>query len=290
MTCVLGYTQLQEAVPTSFGKQFGAYAEALARDWWRVSKCLERIKFVNLGGSAIGTSISVPRYFVVEVVPRLRQITGLPIAQAENLIEATQNQDALVEVHATLKAHATNLEKIVSDLRLQASELVGRGEIRLPHAQVGSSIMPSKINPVIAEFVISVAHQVYANDTLISSLVGQGQFELNAYLPVIGHALLSSIKLLIAANSTLLEKMINGLEVNARAAYQRLIKSPSIATALNSVIGYHRASQLAREMRQSGCDIFEANKKLKLLSEDDLRELIKPDRLLQKGFSVRDIL
>ncbi len=286
----LGYTQLQEAVPTTFGKQFGAYAEALARDWWRVSKTLERIKFVNIGGSAIGTSISVPRYFVVEVVPRLRQITGLPIAQAENLVEATQNQDALVEVHAILKAHATNLEKIVSDLRLQASDLVGRGEIRLPQAQVGSSIMPSKINPVIAEFVISVAHRVYANDVLISSLVAQGQLDLNAYLPMIGHALLDSIKLLKAANEALRGKMLKGLEVNAQVAYERLIKSPAIATALNSIIGYHRASDLAREMRTNGCDIFEANRRLGLLPEQKLRDLLKPDRLLQKGFSVRDIL
>ncbi len=286
----LGYTQLQEAVPTSFGKQFGAYAEALARDWWRVSKCLERIKFVNLGGSAIGTSLSVPRYFVVEVVPRLRQITGLPIAQAENLVEATQNQDALVEVHATLKAHATNLEKIVSDLRLQASDLVGRGEIILPQAQVGSSIMPSKINPVVPEFVISVAHRVYVNDVLVSSLVGQGQLELNAYLPLVGHALLDSIKLLIAANQTLRDKMLLGLKVNTKVAYDRLLHSPSIATALNSIIGYHRASELAREMRQSGCDIFEANRRLNLLPEDKLREALRPDRLLQKGFSVRDIL
>ncbi len=285
----IGYTQLQEAVPTTFGKQFGAYAEALGRDWWRVSKCMERLKFVNLGGSAIGTSISVPRYFVVEVVPRLRQITNLPVAQAENLVEATQNLDALVEVHATLKAHAVNLEKIVSDLRLQASEFVGRAEVQLPNVQVGSSIMPSKINPVIPEFIISVAHTVYANDALIAPLAGQGQFELNAYLPVIGDALLRSINLLIAANTSVAEKMLKGLKVNPSNAYDRLVRSPSVATALNSVIGYHRASLLAKEMRASGCTIFQANEKLKLLPQQELEKLISPDKLLQKGFSVRDI-
>jgi len=286
----MGYTQLQEAVPTTFGKQFSAYAEALARDWWRVSKCIERIKFVNLGASAIGTSISVPRYIVVEIVPRLRQITGLPLAQAENLVEATQNKDSLVEVHAILKAHATNLEKMVSDLRLQASDLVGRGEVILPQVQVGSSIMPSKVNPVIAEFVISVAHKVYSNDMLISSLVGQGQFELNAYLPVIGHALLDSIKLLIAANISLKEKMLKGLQVNAQIAYERLLRSPAIATALNSIIGYHKASKLAKEMRTSKCDIFQANRKLGVLPEERLKQLLAADKLLKKGFSVKDIL
>ncbi len=285
----IGYTQLQEAVPTTFGKQFSAYAEALARDWWRVSKCMERLKFVNLGGSAIGTSISVPKYFVVEIVPRLRQITRLPLAQAENLVEATQNLDAIVEVHAILKSHATNLEKIVSDIRLQASEFARQREITIPQVQVGSSIMPSKINPVIAEFVISIAHKVYANDVLISSLVSQGQFELNAYIPLIGYALLESLKLLISANKSLSEKMLKNLKIDTQTAYENLLKSPSIATALNSIIGYHKASLLAKQMRTDKCDIFEANNKLKILNPEILKDLLKYDKLLQKGFSVKDL-
>ncbi len=163
-----GYTQMQEAVPSSFGMLFGAYNEALSRDWWRVSKCSERIKQVNLGGGAIGTGMAIPRFFIMEVVPELRNITGLQLAHSENLADATSNLDRWVEIHATLKAHAVNLEKMSSDIRLLASDVAVRKTISIPEKQVGSSIMPGKINPVIPEYAISVAHRVYANDMLIS--------------------------------------------------------------------------------------------------------------------------
>ena len=165
---------MQEAVPSSFGILFSTYNEALSRDWWRVSKCSERIKQVNLGGGAIGTGLSIPRFFIMEVVPELRNLTGLPLAHSENLSDATSNLDKWVEIHATLKAHAVNLEKMSSDLRLLASDISGEKTISIPERQVGSSIMPGKINPVIPEFVISAAHKIYSNDVLISSLSGQG--------------------------------------------------------------------------------------------------------------------
>jgi aspartate ammonia-lyase len=115
-----GYTQMQEAVPSSFGLLFGTYNEALSRDWWRISKCSERIKQVNIGGGAIGTGLSLPRFFIMEVVPELRHLTGLPVAHSENLSDATSNMDKWVEIHATIKAHAVNLEKMSSDLRFQS--------------------------------------------------------------------------------------------------------------------------------------------------------------------------
>ena len=152
-TLRIGYTQMQEAVPTSFGRLFSSYNEALSRDWWRTSKCYERIKVVNLGGSAVGTGLTVPRFFIMEVVQSLQRLTGLP----ENLSDATNNLDSFVEVHAILKAHAVNLEKMVNDLRLLSSDLSHK-EISIPRKQIGSSIMPGKVNPVIPEFVISVAH------------------------------------------------------------------------------------------------------------------------------------
>ena len=198
-----GYTQMQEAVPSSFGLLFSTYNEALSRDWWRVSKCSERIKQVNLGGGAIGTGLSLPRFFIMEVVPELRNLTGLPLAHSENLSDATSNLDKWVEIHATLKAHAVNLEKISSDLRLLASDISGYRSSQLPERQVGSSIMPGKINPVIPEFVISASHKIYSNDVLVSSLCGQGTLELNAYLPVIGCAVIESINLLISCNHSL---------------------------------------------------------------------------------------
>src|SRR6266542_4070247 len=213
-TLRIGYTQMQEAVPTSYGRLFGTYAEALSRDWWRVSKCFERIKVVNLGGGAIGTGLSIPRFFIMEVVQELQQLTNLPLSRAENMQEATCNLDSFVEVHAIMKAHAVNLEKMVSDLRLLASDLTSIHEMELPKKQVGSSIMPGKINPVIPEFVISVAHKVYANDGIISSLSAQGCLDLNAYIPVIGHSLLESLKLLIAADNAIKEHLITGLTVN----------------------------------------------------------------------------
>ena len=166
-----GYTQMQEAVPSSFGLLFSTYNKALSRDWWRVSKCNERIKQVNLGGGAIGTGLAIPRFFIMEAVSELRKITDLPLSHSENMSDATANQDKWVEIHAILKAHAVNLEKISSDIRLLASDIAGDKSI--PSRQVGSSIMPGKINPVIPEFIISSSHRIYANDMLISSLCGQ---------------------------------------------------------------------------------------------------------------------
>lgn len=288
-TLRIGYTQMQEAVPSSYGRLFSAYAEALSRDWWRVSKCFERIKVVNLGGGAIGTGLAIPRYFIMEVVHELQQLTNLPLSRAENMQEATCNLDALVEVHAIMKAHAVNLEKMVSDLRLLASDLTGIHEIELPKRQVGSSIMPGKINPVIPEFVISVAHKVYANDGIISSLCAQGCLELNAYLPLIGHSLLESLKLLIAADNTIKEHLITGLTINTETAKARLYHSPSITTALLPYIGYHKAAVLAKEMKDAACDVFAANEKLRLMRNDKLEEVLQPQNLLKLGFSIKEL-
>ena len=281
-----GYTQMQAAVPSSFGLLFSTYNEALSRDWWRVSKCTERIKQVNLGGGAIGTGLSLPRFFIMEVVPELRNLTGLPLAHSENLSDATSNMDKWVEIHATLKAHAVNLEKMSSDLRLLSSDLIGDKIISIPDRQVGSSIMPGKINPVIPEFVISAAHKIYSNDVLISSLSGQGTLELNAYIPVIGCAVIESINLLIACNMTLLNNLFSGLLINETAGYEAVINSPSVTTALSPHIGYHKAAELAGLMKEKKIDIFEANDILKLIDETKLKSILEPGNLLKLGFSL----
>jgi aspartate ammonia-lyase len=286
----IGYTQMQEAVPSSFGKLFSSYNDALGRDWWRVSKCFERIKIVNLGGSAIGTSITVPRFFVMEVVQKLRQITDLPITRGENLIDATSNLDSIVEVHGILKANAVNLEKITSDIRLLASDLVGSKEIEIPQKQVGSSIMPAKINPVIIEFAVSVANKVYSNDVLINHLSAQGNLELNAYIPMIGHAILESLNLLIAANQTLKNNLFNELIVNEKTAEQRLFMSPAITTALIPFIGYNKASELSKKMRELKISIFEANNILKILDKKKIEEIMSTNNLLKNGFSLSEII
>ena len=286
----IGYTQMQEAVPSSYGKLFSTYNEALSRDWWRISKCFERIKVVNLGGSAIGTGISVPTYFIVEAVSVLQRLTGLPVTRSENMSDATSNLDSLVEVHAILKSHAVNLEKMVSDLRLLASDLVNQHEVSIPQVQTGSSIMPGKVNPVIPEYIISVVSKIYANDSLIASLSGRGNLELNAYLPVIGHALLESLKLLIGANQSIQKNLIEGVEVFPKVALNRLYRSPAITTALSPFIGYNNASEVATIMKEKELNVFEANKHLQYLDEERLQSILKPSMLLKMGYQVRDLL
>ena len=284
----IAYTQMQEAVPTSYGKLFSTYSDALSRDWWRVSKCFERIKVVNLGGTAIGTGIGAPRQYIMEVVSTLASITGKPLTRSENSMDATSNLDSFVEVHAILKAHAVNLEKMVSDLRLLASDMVR--EIKIPQKQAGSSIMPGKVNPVIPEFVISACHRVYSNDSLISSLCAQGCLELNAYIPVIGHALIESLKLLIGSDETLSINLFTGMEINSSVAKERLYSSPSITTALIPYIGYNKACEMANLMKKDNIDIFAANSISGIMDENRLKNILKPDNLLKMGYSVREIV
>jgi aspartate ammonia-lyase len=285
----IAFTQMQAAVPSSYGKLFASYAEALSRDWWRTSKASERIKVINLGGSAVGTGLAVPRFFVFEAPKELAALTNLTLTRSENLPDATANLDPLVEAHAILKAHAVNLEKIASDLRLLSSDIADHGEVRLPARQVGSSIMPGKVNPVIPEFVVSAAHRVYANDGLIARMAGLGCLELNAYLPAIGHALLESLKLLIASDETMKRNMLAGIEVHAERALEALYRSPAIATALVPFIGYHEAERIAQEMKTKGMTVDEANAALGLIDAEKLARLLKPDALLKLGYALSDL-
>lgn len=284
-----GYTQMQEAVPTSYGKMFGAYNESLSRDWWRVSKCAERIKMVNIGGSAIGTSIAVPRYFVMQVVTELQQLTNLPIGRSENMPDATSNLDSWVEVHAILKANAVNLEKMVSDIRLLSADISRHNELKIPEKQAGSSIMPGKVNPVIPEFVISAAHKIYANDMLVSSLCGQGCLELNAYLPLIGHSIIESINLLIQSCNTMANNLFNGLQIDTLKTIQQVNKSTSLTTALVPHIGYNNATKLAKLMKNKEITIYEANRQLKIIDEKKLSNLLNNNNLLKTGFSLNEL-
>jgi len=285
-----GYTQMQEAVPSSFGHLFSSYNEALSRDWWRVSKCSERVKVINLGGGAIGTGLAVPKYFIMEIAPELRRLTGLQLTHSENLADTTSNLDRWVEIHATLKAHAVNLEKMVSDIRLLSSDIMGEKLLSIPEKQIGSSIMPGKINPVIPEFVISAAHKIYSNDVLISSLSGQGCLELNAYLPVIGVAIIESLNLLIASNQTLFYNLFSGLGINESAGYEALIKSPSVTAALIPYIGYHKAGDIAKAMKENKINVFEAASLFNVISEKKLKVILEPSNLLKLGYSLDDLI
>ncbi|MCT4645640.1 MAG: lyase family protein [Carboxylicivirga sp.] len=285
-----GYTQMQSAVPNTYDRLFSNYNNALSRDWWRVSKCFERIKEVNLGGGAIGTGISIPRFFIMQVVSELQHLTGLPLTRSENLSDATANLDRFVEVSATLKAHAVNLEKMVNDLRLLGSDLFNNRELNIPQCQVGSSIMPGKVNPVIPEFVISAVQKIYANDQQIASLCGQGCLDLNAYLPSIGHALLDSLKLLIACNKTLKQNLFSQLTISSSDdTINPVYLNPSVTTALSPYIDYHKASEMAKHMKKKGIDVFAANGELKLMEQQQLDELMKPESLIRQGYSLNDL-
>ncbi len=284
----LAFTQMQAAVPSTYGQLFSAYNDALARDWWRVSKALERIKVVNLGGSAIGTAVGVPQFLVMEATPTLRLITQLPITRGENLADVTQNQDSLVEVHAILKALAVNLEKISSDLRILASNLNGSSEVKIPARQVGSSIMPAKVNPVIVEYVICEAHKVYANDQLITSLAASGCLDLNAYIPTIGDALLSSIQSLTNACRSLADNLIADLVIDQQKAESRLFESPAVTTAIAVFTGYHQAAILSKYMTENNCSVFEANRVLKIVTDEQLKKILDPARLTKLGFNISD--
>ncbi|BEV71403.1 aspartate ammonia-lyase [Paludibacterium sp. THUN1379] len=281
----IGRTQLQDACPMSMAASFSAWAEGLSRDRWRVSKCEERLRVVNLGGTAIGTGITAPREYIFAVTERLREETGFGLARAENLVDATQNADVFVEVSGILKAHAVNLLKCSSDLRLLASgPRAGLGELRLPPMQVGSSIMPGKVNPVICEAVAQAAMQVIANDAAITMAAQSGQLELNAFLPLVAHALLGSLTLLCRANRMFRLRCVEGIEVNEAACREHVAQSLSTVTALVPLIGYEAAAGLAKQALAQGCTIAELVRAEGRLSEAALAEALSPAAMTALGF------
>jgi aspartate ammonia-lyase len=216
-------------------------------------------------------------------------LAGLPLTRSENLSDTTSNLDAYVEIHAILKSHAVNLEKIVSDIRLMSSDLIGEKVFSIPQKQIGSSIMPAKVNPVIPEFIISASHRIYSNDMLLSSLCAQGCLDLNAYLPMIGHALIESLKLMIAMNRTITKNLLEGIEINKERSMKKLLFSPAITTSLIPYIGYKQASELAKLMKKENLDIYNANKRIQSIEELKLKKILKPENLLKLGFSINDL-
>ena len=229
----VGRTQFQDAVLTTVGREMSAYAEAINRDRWRIYKCEERLRVVNLGGTAIGTGLAAPRQFIFKVVDTLRDLTGIGFARAENLVEATQNADVFVEVSGMLKAHAVSLLKICGDLRLLSSgPEAGFGELRLPAPRQGSSIMPGKVNPVIPEAVSQTAMLVMGHDSTITMACASGSLELNPFLPLVSNCLLESIDLLTRSAEILGRHCISGLQVDEERCCEHVRNSTATATAL----------------------------------------------------------
>lgn len=281
----LGRTQLRDAVPMTLGREFGAWASAIARDRWRLAKCVERLREVNLGGTAIGTGITAPRRYIFCAIEKLREVTGLGLARAENLIDATSNQDPFVEVSGILRAHASNLVKLSRDLRLLSSGPIGGlGEIELPALQPGSSIMPGKVNPVLPEMTMQAAFRVMAHDQEINLAVMSGELQLNAFLPLVADALVGSIEILTRVDHTLARHGIAGITANPERCRELLERSREIVTALIPAIGHERAVELARHMAEHHLDVRQANRQLAILPDDQLDELLQPDRLCALGW------
>ena len=281
----VGRTQLQDACPMTLGAECSAWAEAFGRDRWRVFKCEERIRVVNLGGTAIGTGLTAPRDYIFRATETLREVTKMNLARAENLVDTTQNADALVEVSGILKAHAVNLFKISSDLRLLASgPHAGLGELRLPAMQVGSSVMPGKVNPVICEAVGQAALQAIAQDSAVTSAAQSGQLELNAFLPLVAHALLGNLSLLERADTIFRERCIIGLQADAERCADLLEHSHAQVTALVPALGYELAAEVAKEAAQTRQTIRAVVLRRGLLGEVVLERLLSADAMTALGY------
>jgi aspartate ammonia-lyase len=249
----LGRTEMQDAVPITVGQRFAAWAQAVQRDWWRLHVVEEKLRQVNLGGTAVGTGLNADRRYVFLAVDLLRQASGLNLARAENMIDLTQNADAFVEVSGLLKTAAATLAKMASDLRLLSSgPRGGLHELLLPELQAGSSIMPGKVNPVMTEMLTQVAFQVMANDQAITLAAQAGQLELNAFLPLIAYNLLQSLDLLHRGVSLFIDRCLQGLEINRERIDCWLEQSFALATAVAPYLGYQIAGDLAREAQMRG--------------------------------------
>jgi len=242
----IGRTELQDAVPITLGAEFSAFAEAFARDRWRTYKSEERLRVVNIGGTAVGTGLTAPRSYIFLVIEKLREVTGLGLSRGENLLDATANADAFVEVSGILKAHAVNLIKISNDLRIM--NLLG--EVELPAVQAGSSIMPGKINPVMLEAAIQAGAKVIANDLIVTEASSKSSLQINEFMPLLAHAMLESLDILINING-ILAPHIELIKADQEKCREYFEKSPVIITAFLPHIGYEKAEVLLKEFSSS---------------------------------------
>ncbi|MCF6334007.1 MAG: aspartate ammonia-lyase [Draconibacterium sp.] len=280
----IGRTQLQDAVLTTLGREMSAYAEAFNRDRWRIYKCEERLRVVNLGGTAIGTGLGAPKQFIFRVVDRLRENTNIGLARSENLIDGTQNVDVFVEVSGILKACASNLLKISNDLRLLSSgPVAGLGEINLPQKQAGSSIMPGKVNPVIPEAVAQVAILIMGNDQAIAQACSGGNLELNQFMPLIAHSMLENLSILNNACKIFKEHCIVGITANEEICKKNIENSTATVTALIPKIGYNKASEIVKFASEQQISIKQATIQLQIISEKEFEELITPEAVCRLG-------
>ncbi len=273
----MGRTQLQDAVPIRLGQSFQAYAAMIKRDISRMSKAKQEMLTLNIGATAIGTSINASPEYLKNIIYNLRKVTGFEVIQAEDLIDATQNLDGFVIVSGILKTCAVNLSKLANDLRLLSSgPKTGLAEINLPARQNGSSIMPGKINPVIPEVVSQVAFSIIGNDFAITMAAEAGQLELNAFEPVLFYKLFESIETLTNAVKTFVDNCISGITANKERCEELLNSSVGMVTALCPYIGYVKSADIAKEALKTGIPVKELVMKEGILTSSELEQILSP--------------
>ena len=280
----LGRTELMDALPMMLGQEFGAYAKAIERDRWRVYKVEERLRQINLGGTAIGTGVNASHKYIFMITDTIQELTGLGLARSDYPIDITQNNDIFVEVSGLLKACGTNLLKISNDLRLLASgPRGGFGEIELPQLQTGSTMMPGKVNPVIPEMIGQVAMRVMANDYAITMAASSGQLELNSFIPLIAECLLESLELLNNGVTIFREKCIKGIKANQETCRATLEKSAALAAALVHHLGYEKTGQIARKALKEDKPIRAVLKEENTFSDSRIDEILNPFEVTKPG-------
>ena len=279
-----GRTHLMDAMPLTFEQEFGAWSAQLSSAQDRIEDSLKRLRRLPLGGTAIGTGINADPRFGTLVAKQLKQQTGIKFDSAENKFEGLAAQDDAVELSGQLNALAVALIKIANDLRwMNAGPLAGLGEIELPALQPGSSIMPGKVNPVIPEATAMVAAQVIGNDAAITVAGQSGNFELNVMLPIIAHNLLQSIELLANSSRLLADKAIATFKVNEAKLKEALSRNPILVTALNPIIGYQKAAEIAKTAYKEGRPIIDVALEHTDLDRSQLETLLNPEKLTAGG-------
>ncbi len=277
----LGRTQMQDAVPMTLGQEFSTYRVMIGEDVLVLRAASALLKEVNIGGTAIGTGINSPEGFAERMVAELNTITGLQLSSATDLVEATQDVGSFVQLSGTLKRVAVKISKICNDLRLLSSgPRSGLGEINLPPAQAGSSIMPGKVNPVIPEVVNQVAFEIIGHDVTVSMAAEAGQLQLNAFEPIIAHSLFEEMRHLERALDVLATRCVNGITANVDRMREAVWSSVSIVTAISPTLGYEVATRVAKQALAEGRTIPEIVLAEGLLSAEQLDAALDPQHLI----------
>jgi fumarate hydratase class II len=275
-----GRTHLMDALPVTLGQEIGGWAYQIGQGIERIESVLPKLGLLALGGTAVGTGINAHPEFAEKVIATLAGRTGLPLSRAKNPFAAQASMDSIAELSAQIRVTASALMKIANDLRLlNSGPTAGLAEITLPRLQPGSSIMPGKVNPVVCEAVMMVCAQVTGNDVAVTVGNEFGNFELNTMLPLIAHNTLESITILGSAARTLADRAIAGFTVNTGRLKELVGRNPTIVTALNTIIGYDRAAEIAKRAYNEGRPIRDIALEMTDLGEEELDRLLDPEKL-----------